>query len=135
MPTNPVDSESVTLAAGESQSLTLEWTSTTGEVGDWNAEVRSTDDTAIQSVTVEAISGSAVSGTVTDGGGTPLGRVPVRSINDSQGTHHDVTETDSNGDYLFDFPTGEEAHVMIEYTDPETGETVKAESKPFIVTS
>lgn len=129
MPTNPVDSESVTLDASESYSGTLEWTSTSGETGDWDAEVRSADDTAVQAVTVEAISGMAIEGTATDDGGTPIERGTVIAINDSQTTVEDITETDSNGDYLVDFPAGDEGHFAFQHDD---GTVYTAPSKPFL---
>ncbi|MDY7081333.1 MAG: CARDB domain-containing protein, partial [Halobacteria archaeon] len=48
-----VASQSVTLAGGESQSVSFDWTTSTGDVGSHNIEVSSDDDTASTTVTVE----------------------------------------------------------------------------------
>ena len=64
--------------------------------------------------------------------GTATGGATVTAFNDTQGTVQGTTQTNADGTFSISFPTGDEGHFLVEYTDAD-GNEYKAESKPFIV--
>lgn len=131
-------SQTVSLVGGVGETNSLSGFAGGTNVDYW-VEIRESISTptatapTFDSYTVESsVTTATVSGTFTyDDIGTS--GATVRGVNDTQGTHQGTATTDTNGNYSIDFPTGEEGHFMVEYEDPETGEPVKAESKPFLV--
>ncbi|WP_336002029.1 CARDB domain-containing protein [Halorientalis halophila] len=66
------DSQEVTLGAGESQTITLSWTTGSGDAGDYTATVSSADDSATTSVTVDEPAAPANFGVSADSSNSPV---------------------------------------------------------------